>query len=199
MAEPIVFISYSHDSLEHKAWVLKLATDLRTAGIDAVLDQWDLVPGQDTVAFMSAKITESNRVLLICTEKYVTKAEGGVGGVGYERLIVTAELVDRMDTKKFVPVVRNNTSSRKVPIFLGSRLYIDLSDDAYYDAGWRWCTDPVAGEWGHVVGGVGQFQHRFAHNLTGRLRAKLRSSSISGQCMPSPLCFKPPSWLSRPS
>ena len=84
---------------------------------------------------MSAKITESNRVLLICTEKYVTKAEGGVGGVGYERLIVTAELVDRMDTKKFVPVVRNNTSSRKVPIFLGPRLYIDLSDDAYYDAG----------------------------------------------------------------
>ena len=63
------------------------------------LIQWDLVPGQDTVAFMSAKITESNRVLLICTEKYVTKAEGGVGGVGYERLIVTAELVDRMDTK----------------------------------------------------------------------------------------------------
>jgi histidyl-tRNA synthetase len=39
MSAPSVFISYSHDSAEHKAWVLKLATDLRAAGIDASLDQ----------------------------------------------------------------------------------------------------------------------------------------------------------------
>jgi len=47
-----VFISYSHDSEAHKAWVLKLATDLRTASVDAGLDQWDLALGQDTSAFM---------------------------------------------------------------------------------------------------------------------------------------------------
>ena len=135
MVAPRVFISYSHDSLEHKAWVLTLATGLRTAGIDAVLDQWDLVPGQDTVAFMADGITESARVLLICTDKYVTKTEAGVGGVGYERLIVTAELVEKIDTKKFLPVVRDNASSRKVPIFLGARLYVDLSDDTQYAAG----------------------------------------------------------------
>jgi len=40
---PKVFISYSHDSLEHKQWVHKVAVRLRESGIDAILDQWDLI------------------------------------------------------------------------------------------------------------------------------------------------------------
>ncbi|MCH7712967.1 MAG: hypothetical protein IIC99_05030 [Chloroflexi bacterium] len=39
MDAPTVFISYSHDSDVHKAWVLSFATDLRDNGIDATLDQ----------------------------------------------------------------------------------------------------------------------------------------------------------------
>ena len=134
MDAPIVFISYSHDSTEHKAWVLRLATDLRNSGVDATLDQWDLALGQDTAAFMHRGITESSRVILVCTDAYVRKAEAGSGGVGYERLIVTAELVQNIDTKKFIPVVRNNPAANKVPIFLGPRLYIDFSNDGEYPA-----------------------------------------------------------------
>lgn len=132
MEAPIVFISYSHDSPEHKAWVLRLATDLRKNGVDATLDQWDLAPGQDTAAFMHRGITASSRVILVCTDVYVRKAELGSGGVGYERLIVTAELVQNIDTKKFIPVVRNNSGTNKVPTFLGPRLYIDFSSDGEY-------------------------------------------------------------------
>jgi hypothetical protein len=51
-AAPKAFISYSHDSSTHKDWVLKLASDLRAKGVDVVLDQWDLVPGQDVSLFM---------------------------------------------------------------------------------------------------------------------------------------------------
>jgi len=130
---PKVFISYSHDSDPHRAWVLRLATDLRTGGIDATLDRWDLTPGQDIVAFMQKGITESARVLLICTDQYRQKAERGSGGVGFERLIVTAELVQNIDTRKFVPIVRDNPS-RLIPVFLGPRLYIDFCADADYDA-----------------------------------------------------------------
>jgi hypothetical protein len=54
--------------------------------------------------------------------------------VGYERLIVTAEVVGSIDTIKFIPIVRNNPSARKVPDFLGPRMYIDFSDDAQYPA-----------------------------------------------------------------
>jgi hypothetical protein len=134
MPVPKVFISYSHDSQQHKDWVLRLASELRTNGIDAKLDQWDLSPGQDIAAFMARGIRTADRVLLICTGPYVSKAEAGTGGVGYERLIATAEVVGSIDTIKFIPIVRNNASARKVPDFLGARMYIDFSDNAQYPA-----------------------------------------------------------------
>lgn len=131
---PLVFISYSHDSAEHKAWVRQLATDLRTNGVDAVLDQWDLSPGQDITAFMQRAVSSSDRVLMVCSEIYNRKSDGGVGGVAYERLIVTGELVANIDTKKFLPLIRNNSGPQKSPVFLGPRLYIDFTRDAEYDA-----------------------------------------------------------------
>lgn len=134
MPAPSVFISYSHDSPDHKAWVLKLATDLRAAGVDASIDQWDLVPGQDVASFMHDGIVKADRVLLICTEIYVQKAEGGLGGVGYERLIVTAEVVEAIETKKFIPIIRANSGAAKTPKHLGARLHIDFSDDASYNS-----------------------------------------------------------------
>jgi TIR domain-containing protein len=112
--------------------VLKLATDLRANGVDAILDQWDLVLGQDVVAFMSDGISKSDRVLLVCTDLYISKAEGGSGGVGYERLIVTAELVQNIDTRKFIPVARNNAGEKRMPVFLGPRLYVDFGGDEKY-------------------------------------------------------------------
>jgi TIR domain-containing protein len=132
MPAPKVFISYSHDSEQHRGWVRSLASALRANGIDAVLDQWDLSPGQDMAAFMAGGIRTADRVLLICTHLYVSKAEAGTGGVGYERLIVTGEVVGSIDTIKFIPIVRNNASERKVPNFLGQRMYVDFSDDAQY-------------------------------------------------------------------
>ena len=134
MPAPIGFLSYSHDSPQHKEWVLKLAVALMAHGIDVRLDQWGLVPGQDMAAFMANGIRTADRVVMVCTEAYVTKAEAGAGGVGYERLIVTGEVVGAIDTIKFIPVIRNNSSARKVPDFLGPRLYVDFTDDAQFDA-----------------------------------------------------------------
>lgn len=134
MPVPRVFISYSHDSPDHKNWVLQLATDLRNRGVDATLDQWDLAPGQDVSAFMQSSVTGSDRVLLICSDEYVRKAEAGSGGVGFERLIVTVELIQNIDTKKFIPLIRNNRGPRKTPIFLGPRLYIDFNLDSEYSS-----------------------------------------------------------------
>jgi hypothetical protein len=131
---PFVFISYSHDSDEHKAWVRQLATDLRANGIDAVLDQWDLSPGQDVAAFMQRGVSKSDRVLMVCSDTYVKKSDGGLGGVAYERLIVTGELVANIDTKKFLPLIRNNSGSQKTPAFLGPRLYIDFTRDEDYNS-----------------------------------------------------------------
>jgi hypothetical protein len=66
---------------------------------------------------------------MVCSSVYVKKAEAGSGGVGYERLIVTEELVRSIDTIKFIPIIRGNDAARKIPIFMGPRLYIDFEND----------------------------------------------------------------------
>ncbi len=134
MKAPSIFISYSHDSESHKAWVLRLAIDLRERGVDATLDQWDLAPGQDVAAFMQKGILDADRVLLVCSSTYVRKAEAGTGGVGFERLIITSEVVQNIDTRKFIPLVRANPAEPRVPRFLGPRLYIDFNVDVVYEA-----------------------------------------------------------------
>jgi hypothetical protein len=130
---PKAFISYSHESESHKAWVVKLGSDLRSIGVDVVLDQWDLVPGQDISLFMQRGIADADRVIMICSAEYVSKAENAVGGVGAERLIVTAEVLRSIDTTKFIPVLRGGGELKKLPVFLGPRLYIDFENDADYD------------------------------------------------------------------
>jgi hypothetical protein len=129
MTIPKAFISYSHDSLAHKQWVLEFATRLRNSGIDAILDQWELQPGDDLPSFMEKQLVSADRVLMICTEQYVKKANAGTGGVGYEKMIVTSDLMRSIDTKKVIPIIRQS-GSRCVPTFLESKKYIDFSNEA---------------------------------------------------------------------
>ena len=135
MAEnPKVFISYSHDSPEHKQWVSELGARLRRKGIDATLDQWDLGLGHDVTRFMERGIVDADRVLVICTDKYVSKANADEGGVGYERMIVNAELVQNLGTDKFIPIIRQASGKEKTPTFLGTRVYADFRNDSQFDA-----------------------------------------------------------------
>ena len=130
---PKVFISYSHDSPEHKRWVSELAARLRHNGIDAILDQWDLGLGDDITRFMERGIVGADRVLVICTDKYVDKANADEGGVGYERMIVNAELVQNLGTDKFIPIIRQASRKAKTPTFLGTRVYADFTNDSQFD------------------------------------------------------------------
>ena len=130
---PKVFISYSHDSPEHKRWVSELATRLRHNGVDAILDQWDLGLGDDITRFMERGIVNADRVLVICTNKYVSKANAAEGGVGYERMIVNAELVQNLGTDKFIPIIRQTSGKEKTPTFLGTRVYADFRNDNQFD------------------------------------------------------------------
>ena len=129
---PRIFVSYSHDSEAHKRWVRKLSGDLRERGIDAILDVWDLRPGDDAASFMERGVREADRVLLVCSEAYVQKANEMSGGVGYEKLVITGELARDLSTTKFVPIVRRSGEDTKLPSFLGNRIYISFEDDDRY-------------------------------------------------------------------
>lgn len=132
MNPPRVFISYSHDSAPHKEWVLSFATTLRERGVDAVLDQWDLKPGNDLPHFMETELATCDYAIMICTQKYVEKANAGEGGVGYEKMIMTSSLLKSIGSSKVIPIVRER-SENNVPTFLSSKLYIDFSKDEYIE------------------------------------------------------------------
>jgi hypothetical protein len=130
---PVVFISYSHDTPTHKKWVGDLASRLVENGVEVILDQWELGLGDDVPKFMEKSVGRADRVLMICTENYVRKADDGKGGVGYEAMVVTGELVRKLETNKFVPVIRQSGSEALVPKSVGTRLHVNLSEGQNFE------------------------------------------------------------------
>ena len=98
-----VFVSYAWDSEEHKEWVAKLATNLRQHGVDAILDQWDVRLGDELSFFMEQGLTESHLVICVCSDKYIAKADCGLGGAGYEKRILASEMLNDEDKRFIIP------------------------------------------------------------------------------------------------
>lgn len=128
MATPKVFVSYSHDSPEHKMWVMKLAEKLFKHGVEVLLDAWELKPGVDISMFMERSLKEADRILMVCTPNYVKKAEEGKGGVGYEKTIMTAEYMRSVQSTRVIPIIREKGTTH-VPAFLSTKMYLDFSTD----------------------------------------------------------------------
>jgi hypothetical protein len=133
MTTPSVFVSYSHDDLDHKRWVLALSTRLRKSGVDVILDQWALGAGEDLASFMTNNLAGADRVLMVCTPNYVHKANEGKGGVGVERMILTAEYLSNIDSKKVIPVIKQHGES-SVPVFFQTKVYVDFSRPDEFEA-----------------------------------------------------------------
>jgi hypothetical protein len=122
------FISYSHDSDEHAAWVEEFARRINSIGIRVIIDKWSLSFGQDINRFMESAIAEADLVFVICTPIYVAKSNSRKGGVGYESVIISTELISNQDSTKFIPIVRQlNARTPAIPSFMGNRLYANLS------------------------------------------------------------------------
>lgn len=136
---PRVFISYSHDSPEHKDWVLELCDRLRNHGIDVRVDQYETSPPEGWPRWCAGQIREADFVLVVCTETYERRFRGaeepGRGlGVIWEGYVVSQELYETgtLNTK-FIPLVRASNSTEHVPAPLrGTTIYRMGSDSAYW-------------------------------------------------------------------
>lgn len=146
ITEPTVFISYSHDSEEHKNWVLQLATRLRLNGVDVVLDRWNLKLGSDLASFMERGLSKSQRIVSVCSDVYVKKANEGKGGAGYEKQIMTAEFINDQNTNWVIPLIKNNPKERKTPTFLGGRMYISFEESHLYETKYEELLRDILGE-----------------------------------------------------
>src|SRR5690606_32955167 len=128
---PTVFISYSHESEVHQAWVrTALAERLMATGIRVILDQWHLKFGSDLPLFME-NAARADAVLLVCTPTFAQKANTRKGGVGYETSIVTSDLLERHPSvePKFVPLWRSGERGEATPTYLKSAFSVNLRAD----------------------------------------------------------------------
>lgn len=176
MDNATVFISYSHDDKQHEAWVLKLATDLRSHGVDTILDQWDLRLGSDLRFFMENGLSASNLVLCVCSEMYVQKVNSGIGGAGYEGMIMSQSLLSNANSEFVISIVRNNPSSQKVPMAFGSKLYIDFSDDAQYVTKYQELLERIYGEDSKKKPPLGE--NPFSPNLSEAIAVKTKIEKV---------------------
>jgi hypothetical protein len=133
---PRVFISYSWDSFQHKAWVRFLAERLVCNGADVRLDQWHVKAGESFTQFMENEVATADYVLIICTPAYAQKASAREGGVGYEQQIVSGHLVSGTPRSRFIPIMRagGHELGKKCAIpesFLGV-VTLDFRDDEQF-------------------------------------------------------------------
>ncbi len=146
LSAPKLFVSYRWSSPQHEEWVLSLATNLRSNGIEVVLDKWHLQEGQDAYAFMERMATDPDvsKVLLICDRGYVERADKREGGVGTEAQIVSPQVYEKSDQTKFAAAVVEFDPDGKpfLPVYMRNRIYFDLaSHEAFsenYEKVVRW-------------------------------------------------------------
>jgi hypothetical protein len=155
---PMVFISYSWDSEDHKRWVRELATRLQQNGVEVLLDQWDTHPGIDLALYMEQCVRDANFVLLVCTPKFALRANGVQGGVGYEKTIVTGEIFYSASSKKFVPILRSGEPSVSIPSYLKTKQFVDFRSDDVFEIG----LDTLLRQYCHCrFGTSGRVPHSF--------------------------------------
>lgn len=131
---PVVFISYSHDDAAHKKWVLELADQMMSDGINVLLDRYELRLGSSLPHFVETSIGKAEKIIVIFTPNYKLKADKRAGGVGYEYSILNAELYQKQTTyDKIIPVLRSGSAQDSIPTFMQQFIHLDMSRDGDFD------------------------------------------------------------------
>lgn len=142
-----VFISYSHDSVDHVERVLELSDRLRAEGVDCVLDQYEVSPPEGWPRWMDKKIRDAKYVILVCTEPYYKRVMGeekeGKGlGVRWEGNLIYQHFYNAGALNhKFIPVVFDESHKHYVPVPLQGASYYCLAKEAGYEALYLRLTD----------------------------------------------------------
>jgi len=136
---PRVFISYSHDSVEHGDAVLQLSNRLRSEGIDCILDQYEECPPEGWPRWMDAQIRNADFILMICTAFYLKKIneniDANIGlGVKWEGHLIYQHLYDAGSlNNRFIPVLLAGGDVADVPTPLRGATIYRLDNETEYD------------------------------------------------------------------
>lgn len=140
-----IFISYSHDSEEHKKQVLSISDRLRSDGLNCMIDQYiNGFPKEGWLRWMEDQIDGACFVLIICTPLYLSRYKGKNNkdgrGVNFEGIIISQNLYHHHhQNTKFIPIIFDEGNFDDVPLPL--RAYGTFQLPSEYDTLYRILTD----------------------------------------------------------
>ncbi len=117
-----VFLSHTSKRNDAIEWVKGLALYLIEQGVQARLDHFHLRRGMDLQQWMRNELAMAKKVVVISDEAYKEKADGHVGGVGWETRIIQSDIKKLPpDSTKYQVVVRAEDIEMGLPIYLSTR------------------------------------------------------------------------------
>ncbi len=131
---PKVFIS--HASEDKERFVMKFATKLRSVGIDAWVDKWEMLPGDSLVdKIFEEGIKEADSFIVVLSINSINKP--------WVREELNTAIVKRISDKtKIIPIVLDNV---EVPECLKSTLYEPIKDVNNYDEAFSRIKNSILG------------------------------------------------------
>ncbi|WP_175421862.1 TIR domain-containing protein [Stenotrophomonas maltophilia] len=128
-----VFISYSWDGEDHRAWVKNLADSLEEIEeVSVTWDGYDLDSLVDKNFFMESGIHEADYILVVATENYKEKADERKNGVGLETFLASAVHWDGMLRDKRSKIIIISRDPESTPNYLKGHFHLDFADESQF-------------------------------------------------------------------
>jgi hypothetical protein len=117
-----VFLSHTSSTDEAVEWVKELALFLIDNGVQARLDKFHLRHGMDLPQWMCNELALAHKVIVVCDETYKQKADGRLGGVGWETMIIQGDVANLPpDSTKYQVVIRTEDINQGLPLYLKTK------------------------------------------------------------------------------
>jgi hypothetical protein len=122
-----------------------LAERLYKEGLEVLLDQYERA-GTSLSRFMTNGLVEADKVLIVGTPEYKKKAETKGTGAAFEEQIIKIDMMDDLDTTKFIPILRKGSFPASFTKLIRERIGFIFSDDTKFESVFQELVDELYGK-----------------------------------------------------